>query len=225
MLLDLEKVFVFLEKNKITFEEMGMLLTIYYRNSNENINNQANIYYEKGNFQNYIINGNVHSIQYKDIVEKLIKLDLVEDFRNDKEKQSTLIKLSKLKVTKSFIDMYFVNQDSAYEIARKLYPDFLMADSKTGIRHQAQTVNHIHYKKVFYEKVLKGGSLEEFNFFVYMTKEKFDYCPIYDADGHEIGGEPNYSAVTKWDKYLDDYDTLKKDFIKTSSEGEYNNLI
>jgi hypothetical protein len=219
MLMDLEKVFVFLEKNKLTFEEMGMLLTIYYRNTDEKINKQANIYYEKGDFQSYIINGVVHSIQWKDIIDKLIKLDLVDDLRNLKEKQEKAIKLSKLKVTKSFIDMYFVNQDTAYEFALKLYPDFLSPDTKTGVKHQSKTVNHIHYKSIFYNKVLKGGSKEEFDFFVYMTKEKFNYCPTFDHDYNEIGGEPEYYAITKWDKYLDDYDSLKKDFMKTQTDN------
>jgi hypothetical protein len=66
---------------------------------------------------------------------------------------------------------------------------------------------------------LKGGSKEEFDFFVYMTKEKFNYCPIFDHDFNETGGEPEYSALVKWSTYLLDYDTLKKDFIKNQTDN------
>lgn len=210
--MDLEKVYIFLEKNKMTFEELGMLLTIYYRNTNEEVNRKANSYYNN-DFQKYIISGVIHTIQYKDIVDKLISKDLIEDLRNDREKKENHVKFSKLKVSAVFIDFYFVQQDTAYQMALKLYPDFIMADSN-GTRHQTKTVNHIHYANVFYNKVLNGGDKEEFDFFCFMTKEKFDYCPIYDVDSNEIGGEPNYAAITKWDKYLDEYQTLKKDFKK-----------
>ena len=65
---DLQKVYVFLEKNNITFEEMGVLLTIYYKNSSKEISDASNRYYSKKETQMYNVNGVLHPIMWKDLV-------------------------------------------------------------------------------------------------------------------------------------------------------------
>lgn len=223
---DLQKVFVFLEKNNITFEEMGVLLTIYYRNSSKEISDASNRYYIKKETQMYNVNGVLYPIMWKDLVENLIQKGLIEDFRSDREKNNSepFIKFAKLKVTEKFTNKYFVKKENAYEYALSLYPNFIEVK---GVRHQAKAVNHEKYSAIFYQKVIKNGDKEAFDFFVYMTKDLFDFKPKYDENGLEVGGECLNPPMTKWDKYLDGFEILAQDFKERGdvSNNTWNSLI
>lgn len=220
-MIDLEKVFKFLSKNDITFEEMGLLLTIYYKNTSEDINKASNVYYRKENVLTYRDRGGeIVPILWESLFTDLIRKGLIENIRpNSKNKEE----VKNYRVTDKFTNLYFVKKDSAYEYALALYPSFLEVKNT---KVSTKTVDHVRYSNIFYQKVIKNGDKEAFDFFVYMTKELFDYTEQYDDDGRTIGGEPRNLANTKWDKYLDSFDDLAREFKANGSisNNSWNNF-
>ena len=137
------------------------------------------------------------------------------------DKLKETVPLNKLKVTDEFLNLYFVKKETAYQYVLKLYPDFLYINNKEKVL--TKNVDHDRTKEFFYKEVLKGGDKSLFDRFVYLTKEWFDYQPLYE-NGVEIGGSPTAFAKMKWDNYLKGFETLANDF-ETNGSNNLNNMI
>lgn len=223
-MINLKKTFEFLNTNNLTFEELGILLTFYYRNNSAEISMQAKQYYKKENTLLYLDKktGIKCPFQFKDATERLIDKGLLEDYRNEKDKKDVNnIYLDKLKVTDKFIEMYFVKKEDAYDYLLSLYPDWLMINGK---KVPTKTVDHAKYKELVYNTILEGGNKEIYDFFCYMLKELFDYTFTYNEYNIPIEGKPCKMAEMKWDKFLLSYDAIAKDF-KDNGEVNFNNLV
>lgn len=220
-MIDLNKTLKFLNEHKITFEELGILLTIYYRNQKTDINKEAKTYYESNSFYSDTVNKRNIPIKWKDLTENLIERGFIIDYRTPLEKKNSKeIKLKYLRISSKFIDIFFVNKEDSYKYAISLYPDWIDLGNKKA---PSKLGNEEQLSKLFYDVILEGGSKERFNAFCHVTKELFDYCPEYDEDYNVIGGKPTKYANMKWENYLKIFKQIEEDFRISSSN--YNSDV
>lgn len=223
-MIDLKKTFEFLNAHQLSFEELGILLTIYYRTQKTDINKEAKLYYETNMFYTDTVNKRNVPIKWKDLVENLIAREFIVDYRTplEKDRDSKEIKLKYLKVSDKFISIFFVNKSDAYNYAISLYPDWVDL-GKLG-KSPSKLGDKEILSKLFYDEVLEGGSKERFEAFCYITKEMFDYTPQYDEEGNVIGGKPTKYANVKWENYLKIFKQIEEDFLAGDSSS-YNSDI
>ena len=220
-MLDYQKTLEFLLTNNLSFEELGIILAVYNKTTKTNTNTLSSQYYEENSTYNDLKTKRVIPIKWKDLVENLIEKNFLEDYRTSMDKLKETVPLNKLKVTDEFLNLYFVKKETAYQYVLKLYPDFLYINNKEKVL--TKNVDHDRTKEFFYKEVLKGGDKSLFDRFVYLTKEWFDYQPLYE-NGVEIGGSPTAFAKMKWDNYLKGFETLANDF-ETGGGSNLNNMI
>jgi len=227
-MINLKETFEFLNKNNLTFEELGILLTIYYKNESKDIAERAKVYYKQSSVYEDLKNKRIVPIQYKDIVENLIQKGFIEDYRSEADKDANKIMLNKIKVTELFTDIYFVRKSDAYEYAKSLFPKMGRIDKPGGKveTYSAHAVDNEKMKEYFYTTLLQGGQKKLFEEFCYITKEIYEYQETFDNDGNIIGGSPQASANCKWDKYLLNFHDYKEEWEKNnSSSTNYNQFI
>lgn len=228
-MINLKETFDFLNANNLTFEEFGILLTIYYKNESKDIAERAKVYYAQTSVYEDLKNKRIIPIQYKDIVENLIEKGYIEDYRSEADIHANKIMLNKIKVTDLFINIYFVKKSDAYEYAKSLFPKMGII-RKTGGKdetYSAHAVDNNSLKEYFYITLLQGGQKKLFDEFCYITKEIYDFQEEYDAEGNVIGGKPNQYANVKFDKYIRNFNDYKEEWEKNNNVGNnnYNKFI
>ena len=225
-MINLKETFDFLNLNNLTFEELGILLTIYYKNESKDISERAKVYYSQSSVYEDLKNKRIIPIQYKDIVENLIEKKFIEDYRSDADRDANKILLNKIKVTELFTDIYFIKKGDAYAYAKSLFPKMGKIEKPGGRieTYSAHAVDNEKMKEYFYTTLLKGGQKKLFEEFCYITKEIYEYKEEFDSDSNVIGGSPQTYANVKWDKYLLNFHDYKEEWEKSNSSN-YNEFV
>ena len=215
-MINLKETFNFLTKHGITFEELGILLTIYYRTQSSDINKLALEYYKENLYYNDISRKRNVPIQWRDIVENLIERGYIEDLRSPVDKQAKEISLKKLKVTPKFLDIVFIQKDDAYKYIKSLYPDWGYLANKE--KYFTKLGNDDIMSKIVYDDILQGGNKERFEMVCFIMKEMFDYCPEFDSDGNIVGGKPTKPAKMKFENFLKIFNQIEEDFKNNEND-------
>lgn len=227
-MINISETFEFLNKNNLTFEELGILLTIYYKNESKDIAEKAKVYYSQSSVYEDLKNKRIIPIQYKDIVENLITKGFIEDYRSEADKDSNKIMLNKIKVTELFTDIYFVKKGDAYNYAKSLFPKMGKIEKAGGKveTYSAHAVDNDKLKEHFYTVLLQGGQKKLFEEFVYITKEIYEYQEEFDNEGNIVGGNPTVYANCKFDKYVTNFQDYKEEWEKNNNiSNNYNQFI
>ena len=126
-------------QTELQFEELMFLHIIYHGQENpddKDFIQNVKLYYERNQFYTSNIKENLY--KWNNLIEKLVNLEYLEDYRNENEKH---LKFSKLRVSEKFIDLFFTKADKLdiWEMFMDIwstYSDYieLEVSNKNGIK-------------------------------------------------------------------------------------------
>ena len=220
-MIDYLKVQNFLVENNLTWEELGILYTIYAKTQNREYAILAKTYYTK-EYQASYNKKNVPQ-QWGDMIENLIHRGFLEDYRKQEERDSKAIPLSKLVVTDKFLQILIIDKDSAYEQALGCYPDYLHINGHPVL---AKTnTNNQQLKDLFYKDILKGGNKQLLDRFIYITLEIHEAFMDYSRSEDKVVYTFNKPATRGWKSYLESFEVIANEFEKGNVHSNINRLI
>ena len=184
---------------KLSVEELFLIQTVHDYQYNLSILNREIIKeLEIGYLEYYSKKNNIHNVNWKEVIEKLIENDWLIDNRIDRNK----FKINELSLSDKFKKETgsSSSDEELFEVAKSIYPKVY----KTGynscyesFRLSPKEENEL--LKIFKSKILSGNRKDNFNEFYYITSEKFK--------------EVEYAQMS-FEKYLNSFRENKESYRK-----------